>query len=113
MAEINLIVPEQLRHVKHLNELLIELNKQREEFESYVTTLNINVKFIISDSTEEQVVNTLTVDNENLKIFTLTVPLKRYTIAPGKLTPLPTPKELYDSVIFALQAALRNLSEEK
>nr|WP_315246611.1 hypothetical protein [uncultured Flavobacterium sp.] len=108
MAKINLKLPEEIRKVEYLNYLVLKTIDYREDFKPFVEILNVNVEFIISSSTEEQIVNSLTGENG---IFELTIPMKRYWISPGKLTSLPSPNDVHSSVIFALNSALKDFKE--
>ncbi|MFH6957246.1 hypothetical protein ACHRV1_07550 [Flavobacterium aquidurense] len=108
MAKINLTLPEEIRKVEYLNYLVLKTIDYREDFKPFLEVLNVNVEFIISSSTEEQIVNSLTGETG---IFELTIPMKRYWISPGKLTSLPSPNDVHSSVIFALDSALKDFKE--
>ncbi|WP_123922155.1 hypothetical protein [Flavobacterium plurextorum] len=108
MAKINLKLPEEIRKVEYLDSLVLKIIDYREDFKPFVEVLNVNVEFIISSSIEKQIVNSLTEKNG---LFELTIPMKRYWISPGKLTSLPSSKDVYSSVIFALNSALKDFKE--
>jgi hypothetical protein len=108
MAKINLKLPEEIRKVEYLSSLVLKTIEYKEDFEPFVETLIVNVEFIISSSINEQVVNSLTEKNG---VFELTIPIKRYWISPTKLTPPPSLKDVYSSVVFALDSALKDFKE--
>lgn len=108
MAKINLKLPEEIRKVEYLDSLVLKTIEYNEDFKPFVEVLNVNVEFIISSSIEKQIVNSLTEKNG---VFELTIPMKRYWISPGKLTSLPSPKDIYSSVIFALNSTLKDFRE--
>lgn len=107
MAKINLKLPEEIQKVEYLDSLVLKTIEYREDFKPFVETLIVNVEFIISKSINEQVVNSLTEKNG---VFELTIPMKRYWISPTKLTPPPSPKDVYNSVLFALDSALKDFN---
>ncbi|MBS7253321.1 hypothetical protein [Flavobacterium branchiicola] len=108
MAKINLKLPEEIQKVEYLNSLVLKTIDYREDFEPFVETLIVNVEFIISSSIKEQVANSLTEKNG---VFELTIPIKRYWISPTKLAPPPSPKDVYNSVVFALDSTLKDFNE--
>jgi hypothetical protein len=103
-------IADEFRKAEYLSDIVSKLQDYRSDFAPYLDELKINAPINLPPHSRDQSVNFLKIEERK---GVLTVPFRKNWVNKQELTSNPTPTDFYNSIIFALDSTLNDLSENE